>query len=487
MMNAPLVSVFCLSFLVLLQGSEASPYLPARGGASTKKFSTNTYYELALALEPRLQGNVDVESVEKALKSLSSAQKALKAFDGAAHEAYQRTHSEGGSNELTSVSGRARRSAARIACTADAFLAAELCELIESDNSYETFQKENSTLEHRSILLKNVNVKLTKDTNITLLVLWEPSYEGGAGVDHGGIKDLVRSSRKKRGRVLVILKDPVNNDLNGTFHVLDVDPIELDLQSGLVTNEVASVHPLLYRTAGRVLRSLIPTLNGEELRNRTDIAIHFVGRSLAGGVAGLAAVILDGSLPMPEEKRRKIVENSANETKFELEGFGRGRSSAMVLGTPPCLSANVKATFVKSVIFGDDVVCRASKESIERLCHRTERALKGGILGRRIGWMSDVLSLTVTSMKSHARGSEGEEGRLVVPGQAFLIRPRRLGGVCSMHEVGGLKGGREALRAAVLWQLNDVLLSNSLWKHHQLEDYIQGLDKVHLRGVEHTG
>jgi hypothetical protein len=55
-----------------------------------------------------------------------------------------------------------------------------------------------------------------------------------------------------------------------------------------------------------------------------------------------------------------------------------------------------------------------------------------------------------------------------------------------MHEVGGLKGGREALRAAVLWQLNDVLLSNSLWKHHQLEDYIQGLDKVHLR-VEHTG
>ena len=56
-----------------------------------------------------------------------------------------------------------------------------------------------------------------------------------------------------------------------------------------------------------------------------------------------------------------------------------------------------------------------------------------------------------------------------------------------MHEVGGLKGGREALRAAVLWQLNDVLLSNSLWKHHQLEDYIKGLDKVHLRGTEHTG
>lgn len=87
-------------------------------------------------------------------------------------------------------------------------------------------------------------------------------------------------------------------------------------------------------------------------------------------------------------------------------------------------------------------------------------------------------------MKSHARGSEGEEGRLVVPGQAFLIRPRRLAGSCSMHEVGGLKGGREALRASVLWQLNDVLLSKSLWKHHHLHSYIQGLDKVLLRGVE---
>lgn len=53
-----------------------------------------------------------------------------------------------------------------------------------------------------------------------------------------------------------------------------------------------------------------------------------------------------------------------------------------------------------------------------------------------------------------------------------------------MHEIGSSKGGREALRAAVLWQLHDVLLSKSLWKHHQLESYIQGLDRVQLRGFE---
>lgn len=53
-----------------------------------------------------------------------------------------------------------------------------------------------------------------------------------------------------------------------------------------------------------------------------------------------------------------------------------------------------------------------------------------------------------------------------------------------MHEVGSSKGGREALRAAVLWQLHDVLLSKSLWKHHQLESYIHGLDRVQLRGFD---
>eukprot|EP00957_Ditylum_brightwellii_P041132 3113613-Ditylum_brightwellii.AAC.1 len=31
-------------------------------------------------------------------------------------------------------------------------------------------------------------------------------------------------------------------------------------------------------------------------------AIHFVGRSLAGGIAALAASILDGTLPMPDDE-----------------------------------------------------------------------------------------------------------------------------------------------------------------------------------------
>lgn len=472
-----------------------------RGGASSKsRKNQDSYKLLALSIQDRIPGeeDVDLDKLERTLASLSSAQKALKGLDGAAHEAYARTHNEESLD--TSVSGRARRSAARAGCTADGLLAAELCELLEQPEllSGEEANSETGTLAEREILLNMTSVKMTKDVNITVLVLYEPSYGGGAGMEHGGIEDLAGSScsSKIRGRLLVIVRDDVATDLPKTCAILDADPLEVELRTGLVANEIASVQGTLYRTAGRLLTTLEPTL-----REYNQTAVHFVGRSLAGGVASLAAAIFDGTLPMPQDpkakrgktKRRKPAAEAVtneegadkNETQVEsLDGLGRGRSSAMVLGAPPCLSANVKAAFVKSIMYGDDVVCRTSAESLERLYSRVKRGLKGGFIGRQMGWMTDTVSLTMSSLKTHAHGSEGEEARLVVPGQAFLVRPRRLGGVCTMHEIGSSKGGREALRAAVLWQLHDVLLSKSLWKHHQLESYIHGLDRVQLRGFE---
>jgi hypothetical protein len=466
-----------------------------RGGASSKtKQNQDSYRLLALAIQNRLPEDeaVDVDKLTKILSSLASAQMALKGLDGAAHEAYARTHDEASLD--TKVSGRARRSAARAGCAADGLLAAELCELLERPDLLES-NSETGPLVKREILVNATSVKMTKDSNVTVLVLYEPGYNSGAGMDHGGIEDLAGSSvgSKTCGRLLVIVGDSLAMDLPKTCAILDTVPVEVELHAGLVANEIASVQGTLYRTAGRLLRELEPTL-----RKYNQTAVHFVGRSLAGGVAALAAAIFDGTLPMPpgartkhnKMRRKPIMEEidegpTKNETRMqELEGLGRGRSSAVVLGAPPCLSANVKAAFVKSIMYGDDVVCRTTAESLDRLYSRVNRNLKGGIIGRQMGWMTDTVSLTMLSLKTHAHGSEGEEARLVVPGQAFLVRPRRLGGVCSMHEVGSSKGGREALRAAVLWQLHDVLLSKSMWKHHQLESYIHGLDRVQLRGFD---
>jgi hypothetical protein len=158
-----------------------------------------------------------------------------------------------------------------------------------------------------------------------------------------------------------------------------------------------------------------------------------------------------------------------------LNGSGRDRTSALCLGPPPCISSNVNTPFITSIIHGDDVVCRTSRDTIDSLCDRTRRTIKGGILGRSVGWMSQAVKLTVSGLTSSS------SSRLVIPGKVYLVRPRRIGGgSSSIHEVDG-QGGN-TLRATLLWQLNDILLSKSLWSHHRLDTYIRSLDRVSLKG-----
>ena len=386
---------------------------------------------------------------------------------------------------------------------------------------------------------------ITEDGTLPLsvVVIYEPFYNGGRGLEHGSIfyslknmsprspPDSENKENRPRtgGRLLVVLGDRSSSALSTTERIklLVETPQRIKLSSGLVTNEVASVQPTLYKTAGELLTVLEP-----HLRQYNTSCVHFVGHSLAGGVASLAATIFDGAIPMPPKKGRKngnkkrkkkkpksthqekTASTSIDESnsmgnasdknnsritvseeddhdqealpKEPLNGLGRSRSSALTLGCPPCLSGNVPAAFCTSFIFGDDIVCRTTEDSIDRLVRRIKRNLNSGFVGRKLGLakLSDTLSMTVSSLQSHAHGSEGEESRLSIPGRAYLVRPRRLGGICSIHEVGVLKkGGREALREALLWQMDDVLLSKSMWKHHNLVSYIHGLDRTQLRGV----
>ena len=193
---------------------------------------------------------------------------------------------------------------------------------------------------------------------------------------------------------------------------------------------------------------------------------------MAGGVAAISANILEGALPLQQKRSSK-----KQQSKYDsLCGCGRGRTSAICLGAPPCISSNVENPFITSVITGDDIVCRTTHKSINHLCDRLHRNIKGGVLGKSVGWMSEAVSLTVSGLKT----DKHKEEKLAVPGNVYLIRPRRIGGgSSSIHEVGG---NGKSLRANVLWQLNDVLLSKSLWSHHKLGTYIQSLDKVRLKG-----
>lgn len=480
-----------------------------RGGAITRISESSSeeeaaFRELAKAVRSHLKSELDgtlpdVSKIVSAFKSLASSQKAFKGLDGAAHEAYQRTHT---TDEVDiSVTGRAKRSAARTGAAADGLGACELCELIEYPERFDMQQSINGTLIGRQILLNVTNAAQLGNANVSLLVLYEPLYEGGSGVKHGGIEDLNDDQRRRRGakgRLIVIIDDSLNRDLDKILRIMEQKPRRVHLHQG---PEVASVQPSLYKAAGSLLTVLEPLL-----RARNAAAIHFTGRSLSGGIATLAATILHGEIPMPVDKQKVSATKKSKAAKGEeargndtsavvtnstilapLQGLGKGRASSISLGAPPCMSANVQADFVTSILYGDDIVCRVSPESLDRFFSRTRRALKRGVIGKRLNWMADTLSIATTNIQSHAVGSAGEEARLAIPGRAYLLRPRRLGGMCSMHEVGAqLKGGREALRAAVLWQLNDILLSRSLWTHHQLDSYIHGLDRVHLRGLDET-
>lgn len=496
-----------LSVLILLWNAQAGnqphqyAFVP-RGGASTKLPSSSDAYDLLAEFVQQRFPEEDVDKLSDVLGRLASVQQTFKGLDGAAHEAYQRTHS---SEDIdTGVSGRAQRSASRLAATAEALMACELVELVEHPDWNTT---ETLSLENRKVLV-NITVADSKialgKSKLAVLVLHEPNYDGGVGLDHGTIVSLADEpqGRKPRGRLLIVLADTLSNDPVEILSLLDQKPRRIRLSSGLVTDEVASVQSTLYKAAGRLLTELEP-----QLREYNNTAVHFIGRSLSGGVASLASAMLDGSIPLPKAKggkKKTKSEEAATETSSTLEndnnktetiqepeplsGLGRARSSSMTLGAPPCLSSNVLAAFCTSILYGDDVVCRSTKDSIDRLYERIDRNIGGGFVGRNIGWMSDTLSMTVSSLKTHAHGSEGEEAKLSVPGRAFLVRPRRLGGFCSIHEVGNLKkGGREALRANLLWQLQDVLLSKSMWKHHSLDAYIHGLDRVQLRGIGEEG
>ncbi|GKY94654.1 hypothetical protein MPSEU_000430800 [Mayamaea pseudoterrestris] len=487
----------------------------------TDSYNSDAFGLLAQALHPIMleqnqhkQDAYETKQVVDAFNSISRAQQTLKTLDGISHEAYQRTHSAYQVDET--VRGRARRSAARASAAADALFACELCAFIEATGSHEMIPPTTDAIASMEAwteaimegrrLLYNDTLTIDDDDNnqsltLKIHVLYEPNYRGGAG----GIQEAAPQHVVHGGRVLVILSDSAADNLQQTLQYLHNEPIGVPISKPAARvigknkeEQVAFLHPLVYRAAGQVAECLGSLLH-EVIPDgpSKDTAIHFVGRSLAGGVASIAAIIFDGGLPMPastvrpKRKRRskttELIDTNGDAPLQTLSGIARHKTSAIVLGGPPCVSANVHTECVTSILYGDDIVCRSTKQSLDRLAKRVSATCarsSGGLIGRQLSRMTDTFSIAASSLKKQQNAIKFSSHVLSIPGRAFLVRPRRLENHCSMHEVGPLaKQKREALRAAVLWQLNDVLLSKSLWKHHELESYIHGLDRVQLRGV----
>ncbi|EJK65132.1 hypothetical protein THAOC_14049 [Thalassiosira oceanica] len=250
----------------------------------------------------------DVESISRALSALSSAQSALKKIDGSAYELYQRTHKSSTTYEQDDdedddisdnvgglkVKGRMSRNAARVGCIAGKRSGAQKHDCTSRDFNHRCCHT-RSKLQRRG------------------------------GVDHGGLNDLLSFTKsdghegviqEKRGRFLVVLSDQVpGSDLASVVSTLDSPPQKLSHRA-----ELLSVCKPLYQIAGNVLDEITHIIDpsqtttneseGGEVDEAVEVpvsnrpAIHFVGHSLAGGAAALAANILHGTLSKSKESRQ---------------------------------------------------------------------------------------------------------------------------------------------------------------------------------------
>ena len=383
---------------------------------TASKTRSDAFDVLAASIRRSELSDYDVKTISSALKSLSTTQSALKKIDGTAHEMYQRTHKSsttlGGDDDDDvdssgkigglKVKGRMSRNAARVGCVADALFAAELCELVTSTPSTKHGVIEDGTLAdwmEREIVFNTTiypddSTKDQQQSNVALsvLVVYEPKYNGGAGMRHGGIEDLLsfaqeevdddeddsdaeshssnQSTSSPRGRFIIILSDhdatSSKNDLPYIISTLDVPPIRV--KPNRQSNERIGVNEPLYRLAGSLIRSVgqvidlsdkedSAVVDKEVSDNESDSeatsvarkqpsdrpAIHFVGHSLSGAVGALAANILEGSLPLPASEER---------SEKRWSGFARDRVSALCLGCPPCISG-IEVDYVTAIINGE--------------------------------------------------------------------------------------------------------------------------------------
>ena len=149
--------------------------------------------------------------------------------------AYRSTHTADGVAD-TSVSGRAQRSAARLTAVAEALYACELIEIVENPELALELDRQNkevilnvtigggrrkTTNEDNNNNNKN-GVDSDNDTfgeedtlSFSVLVIYEPFYSGGMGLNHGSILSQAATSTKTNpskskndgGRLIVVLGD----------------------------------------------------------------------------------------------------------------------------------------------------------------------------------------------------------------------------------------------------------------------------------------
>eukprot|EP01041_Mallomonas_annulata_P005093 gene5093-10190_t len=244
--------------------------------------------------------------------------------------------------------------------------------------------------------------------------------------------------------------------------------------------------------------------------------IRVIGHSGGAGVAALVAAVLDGSLNVSSSTSSSSTSKSSKTDSLHqlvrpFTGlYNKGFVKAMCIGSPPCLSRAVIPRHVTSLICGDDLVPRASRDALK---HMRSRILRTAVARRSLSplgwlpigdWMNDAAAVTGQGLRQYAAGGHDLES-LSVPGRVFFVKRRKLKDVSPDPDL-NLNPDSEAqaesqtqtiphfLRSFdifdgaslqrvmrgnwkedLLWTLHEIMLSSRMVEHHSLAAYIRAL------------
>jgi hypothetical protein len=200
--------------------------------------------------------------------------------------------------------------------------------------------------------------------------------------------------------------------------------------------------------------------------------VRIFGYSSGAAVGAYVGMMLEGTLDTADLRANPVP---------ALKGAFKKQMSAVLVAPPPCLSRSIVSPNIISLVCGDDVVPRAAPDSIARLRRRVLKALhagagKSGLTGlkytAKAGFLGDLKAVTGKSMKTYASG-EHDLSSLRVPGRVFFLKARAHKDGASLQRV--MRGN---WREDMLWQLNEVLLSDRMLRHHELDYHIATLDRL---------
>ena len=467
-------------------------------------------------------GDYTVAEIRRTLAKIASAQSALKTMDGATHHfvnAFKEASSLAARHDkfVSSDSPKMKEAAKLyeyVTTVERAMQAAEICQAVQSGDAGERAARlrEAGLVELRRVPL--VHNKLA----CTLSVLAQANTTAAAVVGAGGDKRSERKRSSVPGRflpgelVLAVTQDTTQGAaacVSQSLRVMREKAQTVTLKSVGFVEEEVSLQPTVLRMALAGLEGVGEFLLPGDMGGRHEpggaaavalvaagtqepgstsgknesaaaselgrqrppafTSVRVVGYSAGAAVGAYMAMILDGSLQSPHKALR-------NSTRFA--GLLNKKVRCVALGSPPCLSRSLVPKFVTSVLCGDDVVPRASPESIAHLKERALKALqsgagKGGFSSFGLtSWVGDMTAVAGKSLALYS-GGQHDLSALSVPGRVFYCKSRSLQNGASIQRV--MRGN---WKEDVLWLLHEILLSDKMIAHHSLEYYIKTLSRL---------